>query len=313
MHSDTRKTAPGLQEVINFLHLIIMKGIFIFLLICSTACYSQPYIDLAKINYAYTPAKGIGEKTDPITCHYYSANITLPLEIKKGRDAIIINPFIEHYKGELNSGPFHVSSTGAALAFLKKNKSKKWSLLSTFIIRQNKATQAKPDESWQYGGAFIAAWQKKESLSLKFGLYYNREFFGNFFVPLVGIDWHITDNNNLFGVLPGNLTYEHRFSKNIWSGFVFRSITNSYRLPLVDPCFSGDCSGKNYLRINDNQLGIFADMQLFSKFILNVETGYTILRNYRLGFRGNNADQQSDHKSDNFYFRTMLAYRLRLH
>jgi Domain of unknown function (DUF6268) len=301
-----------MQQHLIFLNLTRMKSTFIFLLICSTACSSQPFIDLAKISYAYTPAKGIGEKTDPITCHYYSANITLPLEIKKGGDAVIVNPFIEHYKGEMNSGSFHVSSAGAALAFLKKSSSKKWSLLSTLIIRQNKATQKKADDSWQYGGALITTWQKKASLSLKFGLYYNKEFFGNFFVPLAGIDWRINEKNNLFGVLPGNLTYEHQFSKNIWSGFVFRSITNSYRLPVADPCFSGDCTGKNYLRINDNQLGVYTDMQLFSKLILNIETGYSILRNYRFGFRGDHSDQKSDHKSDNFYLRAMMAYRLRL-
>jgi hypothetical protein len=33
----------------------------------------------------------------------------------------------------------------------------------------------------------------------------------------------------------------------------------------IDPCFGGDCSAKRYLRVDDNQLGIFGDVYLSKK------------------------------------------------
>ena len=73
-----------------------------------------------------------------------------------------------------------------------------------------------------------------------------------------------------------------------------------------------DCSGKNYLRIDDNPLGIYADTYLSKKIVLSAEAGYTILRRYRYGFKGENIHYKTDYKNDNFYFKASLAYRLRL-
>jgi len=142
-----------------------------------------------------------------------------------------------------------------------------------------------PDDR-QYGGVILTTYKKNQSLSLKFGIYYNKEFFGNYFIPLVGIDWQINKKNNLFGVLPGNMIFEHKVNQKFYYGTSFRALTNSYRLQTTDPCFSGDCTARNYLRVDDNQLGIFADVYPFKKIVLTAETGYTILRRYGYGFKG---------------------------
>ena len=131
-------------------------------------------------------------------------------------------------------------------------------------------------------------------------------------MPLVGLDWKINAKNNLFGVLPGYMIFEHRVTSNFCYGLAFRAFTNSYREETIDPCFSGDCSGKNYLRIDDNPLGIYADTYLSKKIVLSAEGGYTILRRYRYGFKGENIHYKTHYKNDNFYFKASLAYRIRL-
>lgn len=112
-------------------------------------------------------------------------------------------------------------------------------------------------------------------------------------------------------LLIGNLTFEYNVNHSFYYGATFRAITSSYRLSITDPCSLGDCSGKNYLRINDNQLGIFADWYLSKKIVASIETGYTAFRNYRYGFKGSILHTKTDHKSDNYYARLSLSYRLR--
>lgn len=273
---------------------------------------AQPYIDIARINYTHAPQKGFNEKKDPLLSDIYSISATLPIELKKDGDAIVINPFFDHSQGTIDNNSFNVMSQGVALGFLKKLNNKKWSLFANIILRRNKQTEKKLDDCWQYGGVVLATWNKRPGLSIRVGgIYYNRESFGNFFIPLAGIDWKIDNKNNLFGVLPGNLTFEHMINKRFYWGSVFRALTNSYRLETTDPCLSGDCNGKNYLRIDDNQLGFFADTYITSNIVITAETGYTLFRRYRFGFKGNSIHHYTDFKSDNFYFRLQLAFRYR--
>jgi hypothetical protein len=72
-------------------------------------------------------------------------------------------------------------------------------------------------------------------------------------MPLVGLDWKINAKNNLFGVLPGYMIFEHKVTPRFYYGFAFRALTNSY---LED---TGDMAlfdrGKYYLRIDDNPFG----------------------------------------------------------
>jgi hypothetical protein len=83
-------------------------------------------------------------------------------------------------------------------------------------------------------------------------------------------------------------------------------------LQTENPCAEGDCTAKNYLRIDDNQVGIFGDVYLSKKIVLTGEAGYTILRRYRYGFKGETINAKTDYKNDNFYFRASVAYRIGL-
>ena len=290
-----------------------MPKISVFIFLCvSCQVIAQPFIDIAKINYSYSPAKGLNHKSNPLKANLISIGVNLPLELKKGGDAFIINPFFDHDQGRIATNDFHVMSQGLFLGFLKRNLFEHWDITTAFIVRRNKDVDSKLDHDWQYGGIILTTWRKNNTVSLKLGLYFNKEFFGNYFIPLAGIDWKISPKNNLFGVLPGNLVLEHKINQRFYCGFSFRALTNSYRLrQTVDPCLSGDCSARNYLRVDDNQLGAFADFYVYKKFVLTAESGSTILRRYRFGLKGNTINNNTDYKNDNYYFRLGLSYRIR--
>jgi hypothetical protein len=79
-------------------------------------------------------------------------------------------------------------SHGVFVGFLKKDIVENWNLLASFIVRRNKEAEKDVEDDWQYGGALLATWKKNPSVSFKLGMYYNKEFFGDFFIPLLGID-----------------------------------------------------------------------------------------------------------------------------
>jgi hypothetical protein len=288
------------------------------LFLASTSClflslcvFSQPYLDLAKVSYTHNPKQGLNKKTNPAYTDLYSINLTLPVELQKNGDAIIINPFFDHNKGKISNRSFSVISQGASLGFLNKLKKTSWSIYTAFILRKNKEAKRGLDHDWQYGAVALASHEKNEFITLKFGLYYNKEFFGNYFMPLAGLYWKINKKNNLFGVLPGNMNYEHKINERFYYGAIFRAATNSYRRETIDPCFSGDCGSKNYLRIDENQLGLFMDIYLSKNIVLSGESGYTLLRRYRFGTKGEQLHSYTNYRNDNIYFKLSISYRMR--
>ena len=175
-----------------------------------------------------------------------------------------------------------------------------WSLTVSAIPRVY-GEKLEFDNAFQFGGVLLATYKKRETLKYKFGVYANSEFFGPFFMPLGGIDWRIDGRNNLFGVLPGRLTFEHKLNSRLYTGGTFRAITNSFRL-----------GEDNYLRINDNQLSGFLDCYLTKKIVITGEAGYGILRELKRG-RGYNKNYTEDYNwADGMFVRLAASYRIRL-
>ena len=278
------------------------KFVLLFILVLGSACvFSQPYLDIARVSYAYVPEKGLNDKIDPLLSNFYSVSLLFPIELKKGGDAILLNPFFEHSQGTIGDHHFHVISQGLMTGFLKKSANKKWSLLTAFFLRRNKEAEKKVVGPWQYGGVILGSWIKGSNFDIKLGLYYNREYFRNMFMPLVGIDWKINDKNTLFGILPGSLVFEHKLNKTFFTGFTFHGLTSAYRLNATD---------FNYLRVNDNQAGLFLDTYIAPKLVFTTEAGYTAFRKYRFGFRSDTRSSYTDLKNDNFYIKASLAFRI---
>ena len=172
-----------------------------------------------------------------------------------------------------------------------------WKLAASIIFRINDSMPANHGEL-QVGGAFFGEKKMSESLQFRIGIYANSELFGLFVIPLAGIDWKINNRSNLFGLLPGSLTYEYRLNKSSYTGFVFRAITNSYGV------------NEKYYRFDENQLGAYYDLYISKQLVLNGEVGHSILRKIRVGEtheKGVKLDV-----NDAWYFKASIAYRLRL-
>ena len=273
--------------------------ILISLCILTIDSFAQPYVDPVHARYTYGFKSGSGSGT-PFSHLYIGPD--LPLKLRKNK-FFVISPFYEiwnidsaSYKGFLPT----VKGLGLAMSVVLPLDKDHWTLTVSAIPRLN-GEKLGFDSAFQIGGVVLAAYKKKETLKYKFGVYVNREFFGPFVIPLAGIDWRIDSRNNLFGVLPGRLTFEHKINSHFYTGSTFRAITNSYIL-----------TNARYLRIDDNQLSGFLDCYLTKHIVVTSEAGFGILRKLRSGY-GSSKDYLVDYNwGDGMFVKLSASYRIRL-
>ena len=118
---------------------------------------------------------------------------------------------------------------------------------------------------FQIGAYSLITVTESEKFRYKFGLYYNREFFGNFFVPLVGVDWKVSDRFSLFGTLPQSFKASYAIvPSRVNAGLAFRSMTRSFR---------GE-DNNTFVRYNELQFKTFFDFYITKKNVVFVEGGY---------------------------------------
>ncbi len=255
------------------------KHLFITITVIAASLFSfktiaQPYLDIANLKYSTSPNAGlVNQNKNDVNMQYYGIGTNLPLQFNNKKDAVIFSPFFEAWSSKIkNNNRQKYYSVALPVSLSKTIPYTKWSILLTGIVRMNDSNINKKTKM-QVGGAFIISKKRNEKLTWKLGLYINNELFGVFIMPLAGIDWRINERNNLFGVLPGNLTYEHKINDHFYYGANFRAITNSY------------ANTNGYWRIDENQLGLYLDTYLNKNFILNMEAGHSLFRKIRTGVK----------------------------
>lgn len=244
---------------------------FLFILLTNTT-FSQPYVDIVSFNCqtfssVYKDNTKWKNKTDD-----YFLNFFLPKEFKNG-NTLLIRLNSEMISSTITPDSSYTSklynvSLPVGFQFLSSNK--KW---KTVIIGIPKIASDFKDAvdsyDYQYGGIFLENYVHSEKLKIKAGLYYNREAFGSFFIPLVGLDWKVSDRLNLYGILPTSYKIEYAVEKNkLYAGVNFRSLTRSFRLAKVQ--------NLDYVRFNEIQLKLFVDYFIYKKVLIFGELGYSI-------------------------------------
>lgn len=284
--------------------------IILFILFIGQTSNCQPYLDLVNIRYQNSPDAGVWRRENTANhFQYFNTSFNFPLIFKKDSSMIVFSPFYDCWNIKIQSLP-DLPKTIQSLAMpvsLIKPLSRQWALTTTIIPRWNGYRKKMFDNSFQIGGAILASYKKQRNLTYKFGIYYNSEFSGTFIMPLLGIDWQINEKNNLFGVLPGHLVFEHKVNKRFYWGGSFRAITNTYQAGYVNLS-----AIPKYVRIEDNQLAIFADFYFHKNIAVNLEAGHSVFRKFRFGIE--NADPKyyfSEKMNDNILLKASLAYRLR--
>ena len=247
---------------------------FVLLFLClSCLGFSQPFVDIVNtgvqaLNTTYKDSL----KNKNATINSF-LNVTLPV-VLDSQNTFIIRFYGEQLHSTIQNDIYKQTNnlyvTLLPIGWQHETKNKKWKILGLAMPRLSSdfKTQAVSAYTFQMGGYGLATYVVNPKLKIKAGLYYNREAFGNFFMPLAGVDWVINDRLQLYGVLPTMYRIEYALVKQkLYVGLAFKSFTRSYRL---------SDANHNYVKNVEIQAKMFVDFYIAKKFVLFAEFGRTI-------------------------------------
>jgi len=284
----------------------MVKAFYISVIAClyfASDCRTQPLLDIVNIRYQLSPSAGMFRQNFVQNyIRYWNISTNLPVEFNNRKSILLVSPGFEEWKCSFpKKEATDAFVKGWVLPLLWIQTLKAGWIMTSGVIFRNNAEAFGLNKAWQVGSVLLATYEKSKQLKYKFGLYYNSELSGPFFMPLVGIDWR-SNKTNIYGVLPGNLTIERKLNTVLYYGISFRAITNSYQQ-----------YNNKFIRIDDNQLTVFMDYYLSKHIVLNAEAGHSIFRRIRLGDNQRHPYYYFTAKTnDNWLLKTSLAYRLRL-
>lgn len=299
-----KSVCAGTERCVPLVFMVRVLVAWGFLLVFDM--HAQPFIDLLGLNLLGSPGLDREE-----------LSATLPLRLDTNGRLLVLDPYFVQWHTTTASerySPSHeedvdetMQGAGGVVTYVTPLRTD-WKLAIAGIGKYHWLEEPKHADI-QYGGVLLLSRVLKPTLTLRAGVYANYDAFGWFVIPLLGIDWRIDAKNNLFGVLPGSINYEHKCSQRFHWGASFRAYTTSFGTRDAD-----------YRRVDENPLGLFGDVYFTRNVVLRVEAGWSFVRQV-LGGPGDPLYQNEDVRwrsyadhgaTDGPYMRVLFAYRLRL-
>ncbi len=297
-------------------HTYLRKIVFSSSLLLSLqSVIAQPFIDIINTSYQ---SLNTTYKVDSVLKKNQTQNafinLTVPIKLDTQNTLIVrfygerlfsqVTEYTPNWYSDFSSGTLY--SAILPIGLQHETKSKKWKYLG--LVMPKFSGQGLGNSDFQLGGYAMATYSKSKDFKIKFGLFYNRKFFGDFFIPIFGLDWRVSPRFQMYGTLPNNYRFEYAFiDKFLYAGLGFKSYTRSYHIDNAGQSF--------YVRNNEIQVKAFVDVYLAKKFVLFGEFGRTINYSRVLYLSGTkdlapNPGVYSAIK-DAFFFNVGIAYRVR--
>ncbi|MFB6307150.1 MAG: DUF6268 family outer membrane beta-barrel protein [Flavobacteriales bacterium] len=181
------------------------------------------------------------------------------------------NYFTQYFKND-NINSKNLYTVASVLGYIH-TYNEKWESTFLYIPRVNSDMKRVDSKDLVHSGVLKISRNLDTNLSLSGGLYFSREFFGNFFVPLGGIDWKINDKMRIFGTIPRDLNFQYEMNDNFMLDLSYRVKIASYRL--------NKDYNEDYVKIKDRTIKLRANYFLSSKWVLYGEVGYTLWPDYK--------------------------------
>jgi hypothetical protein len=270
-----RHTGSHLQRSIC---LVTLLG-FLLIRLGSTA---QPYVDVVSLSNQHFVSGYKNSKAD-LYAENSILNVFLPLKVHE-RHLFLVRIFAEQLKlqrtGE-NASFINVYSLSPWLGTQLVSADKKWKCTAMIIPKIISDMRNNTKDDYQLGGLVLFVYSNNVKAHFKAGLYYNKDFFGNFFIPVGGIDYRFNSRLRVFGTLPINYRFECKLDDHFRTGLAFRAYQRSYRL---------DSRYENgYIRARENQLRLYVEANIAKNLVLSAD----IYRTLRYSFT-----QKDHHEQD---------------
>lgn len=243
--------------------------LFWVLLEMITQSMAQPYTDIATLSAQQLNTKYKNNDYKNITTNYF-AGLLLPFKIDSNNTIIVrLNGeqlVTKNYSEPHVIGNLYALTLGVGLQHYFNKKFSTVLLVMPKIASDFKDKLNQYDK--QYGGSLLFQYKFGKNFRAKAGLFYNREPFGNFFVPLFGVDWQISPRWMLYGTFPLINRLEFKINDHFYTGIGARIYGRSYRL--------NSFWNHNYIWNQENQIKYFIDCYITKKIICYAELGRTM-------------------------------------
>ena len=126
---------------------------------------------------------------------------------------------------------------------------------------------------FQFGGMVLYEKMFSDKLKMGFGTMYNQEFFGPYLVPLINLDWQISDHWSIVGLLPIYAKIKYKINDRLNVGWSHFGLTTSYRLGDIN--YQGD-----YMERKSIDETLFVRYLLGSNIFIEGRFGHSFGRSY---------------------------------
>jgi hypothetical protein len=128
-------------------------------------------------------------------------------------------------------------------------------------------------DHFQFGGLALYKTKFSEKLTLAFGAMYNQELFGPYLVPLVDLDWQLSESWSIAGMLPVYSKIKYKINDKFDAGIAHFGLITSYKLG--DPENKGD-----YIQRESIDLNLYARHNIVGDLYIEGRFGRALGRNY---------------------------------
>lgn len=256
----------------------ISYWLFFLLFVQGLSIHAQDYIDLARIQYSNTPQNSFDTTDLSSNIQEFGVDVTLPLEIGDKKYFVTGLSFDQL---NVKISPFNLTATQVYTSAIKLGLSmehnEKWSGTYMLLPRLAGTYSQLSSNDFQLGALALLKLKKSDQFLYRFGMYYNSELFGPFFVPVLGL-WYRSPNKK----------FEANFSLPIWAdmnytwkpwfttGINFQAFVRSFHSYSTTPN-----AGTYYLVKSTNEIMAYTQFNIKKNFLIQTKVGYSIGRKFK--------------------------------
>jgi hypothetical protein len=240
-------------------NLVLLLLLFLFLKGFTFKAHSQNYVDLAKIYYSNTPLNQFDSSDKETRVQEFGLDLNIPIVIND-RYTFLTGFTFGSSSARVSSENDNISSVYTVLLKLGMNikHTEKWTGTYLFMPKLSSDLKRIGRDDFQFGGLVLIDYKKRERFKYRFGLYYNTELFGPYFVPLLGL--YYRSNNDKFEInatLPVWLDINYRLSSWFRVGSNFSGLTRTFNIN--EPQYS---ENGEYLVKQSNEVFLYGQFEI---------------------------------------------------
>lgn len=293
--------------------LIFIGAIQLMICLYTICSFAQPVFDLTQVYLQNGPPSGSEQGSVRTEVNTFFAGLNTPIKLN-ARNRIVLHPLLDRrrigFKKDEKGGGNSTHHAGLPYLFdlqaFVLNTSFQHTLRDTTqnlvfaVSGRHYASVGTPISNLTLtpSAALLYSRRSNERFAWKTGVYVSREFFGFFWLPLLGLDWQAGKRLWMWGILPRQLVADYRLKPAWHLTLSYRGVTDSYR---VDE--------KNWLAQLEGQLRIGSEFYIpRSPLVLVLESGRSLFRNI-LYYEAVAGEQIRLQTSDSWYLRAGLNLR----